>query len=315
MRFKDTISVVTGAGSGIGEAAAKRLASEGSKVILVGRTKAKLDRVANEINEAQSKPTAEVFVTDVTNEAEVSRLAAYVRETYGDLHVLVNNAGGSSENKNKILQLPTVEWEYVQDVNLKSVFLVSKLLGEVMVEGSQKDPSQNRSIVNVASLSGYKAGAQIPHYSAAKAGVINFTRALANELSRYGIRANSVSPGFVETPLTEKGLQNDHFVEAIKRSTALKRVGRPEEISNIICFIASSEASYMTGSDVLADVLHLSHSLMFQTQTLYIQHTPLHIPSFFSQLPVNYYFHINHLKLVQVSQLFYIEAIQQHRFG
>ncbi|MFZ3589506.1 SDR family NAD(P)-dependent oxidoreductase [Bacillus sp. DJP31] len=253
MRFIDMISVVTGAGSGIGEATAKQLAREGSKVILVGRTKSKLESVAKEINSSQTIPTAEVFVTDVTDEEDVQELSTYVRETYGDLHVLVNNAGGSTSNK--IVNLSTEDWDFAQSVNLKSVFLVSKLLGKVMVEASQSGASakQNRSIVNVASLSGYKAGAHIPHYSAAKAGVINFTRALAFELSSYGIRVNSVSPGFIETPLTEQGLQNEQFVEAIKRSTALKRVGKPEEISSIICFAASAEASYMTGSDLLAD--------------------------------------------------------------
>jgi meso-butanediol dehydrogenase/(S,S)-butanediol dehydrogenase/diacetyl reductase len=251
MRFNKTIAVVTGAGSGIGEATAKQLAKEGAKVILVGRTKSKLERVAQEINNLLKIPSAEVFAADVTDEEDVRDLANYVKDTYGDLHVLVNNAGGSSHNK--ILKLSIEDWDAVQNVNLRSVFLVSKLLGEVMVQGSQTNGVQNRAVVNVASLSGHKAGAQIPHYSAAKAAVINFTRALANEFSHYGIRANSVSPGFVETPLTEQGLQNDKFVEAIKRSTALKRVGRPEEISSVICFAASKEASYMTGSDLLAD--------------------------------------------------------------
>jgi meso-butanediol dehydrogenase / (S,S)-butanediol dehydrogenase / diacetyl reductase len=102
-------------------------------------------------------------------------------------------------------------------------------------------------------MSGHQAGAEIPHYSAAKAGVINFTRSLALELSPYGIRVNSVSPGFVETPLTENALQNDRFVKAIQRNTALQRVGTPEEIANVIAFVASSEASYMTGSDLLVD--------------------------------------------------------------
>ena len=144
------------------------------------------------------------------------------------------------------------EWDDVQHVNLKSVFLVSKALGKVMAEGAKRE-KRDRAIVNVASLSGHQAGAEIPHYSAAKAGVINFTRSLALELSPYGIRVNSVSPGFVETPLTEDALQNDRFVRAIQRNTALQRVGTPEEIANVIAFVASSEASYMTGSDLLVD--------------------------------------------------------------
>jgi meso-butanediol dehydrogenase / (S,S)-butanediol dehydrogenase / diacetyl reductase len=250
MRFSQTIAVVTGAGSGIGKATAVRLASEGAKVILVGRTKVKLEETASEINRKSKIPLAEIFTADVTDSEDVKELADYVDQQYGDLHILVNNAGGSANSK--ILNMSENEWDYVQNVNLKSVYLVSKELGKIMVKGSQNEV-HNRSIVNVASLSGHQAGAEIPHYSAAKAGVINFTRSLALELSGYGIRVNSVSPGFVETPLTELGLQNEKFVRAIERNTVLRRVGNPEEIANVIAFAASSEASYMTGSDILVD--------------------------------------------------------------
>ncbi|MGG1679166.1 SDR family NAD(P)-dependent oxidoreductase [Neobacillus sp. NRS-1170] len=250
MRFSQTIALITGAGSGIGRAAAIRLASEGAKVILVGRTRSKLEETAAEINQKSRIPLAEVFTADCTDAEDVEELAEYVQQHYGDLHVLVNNAGGSRHGN--ILEMSEQDWDWVQGVNLKSVFLVSKTLGKIMVEGAKKE-EHNRAIVNVASLSGHQAGAEIPHYSAAKAGVINFTRALALEMSQYGIRVNSVSPGFVETPLTVRGLQNDRFVKAIQRNTALKRVGIPEEIANVIAFAASSEASYMTGTDLLVD--------------------------------------------------------------
>lgn len=253
MRFSQTIALVTGAGSGIGRATAIQFAKEGAKVILVGRTKSKLEETAHIINRAAKIPLAEIFRADVTDAEDVTELAEYVDQHYGDLHVLVNNAGGSRNSK--ILEMPEQEWDYVQDTNLKSVFLISKALGKIMVEAAKHDDFtvQNRAIVNVASLSGHQAGAEIPHYSAAKAGVINFTRSLALELSAYGIRVNSVSPGFVETPLTKDGLQNEHFVKAIQRNTALRRIGRAEEIAQVIAFAASSEASYMTGSDLLVD--------------------------------------------------------------
>jgi meso-butanediol dehydrogenase / (S,S)-butanediol dehydrogenase / diacetyl reductase len=249
-RFSQTIAVVTGAGSGIGEYTAIRLANEGAKVILVGRTRKKLERVAMKINETSKIRAAAVFTADVTDEEDVAELAEFVDKNYGDLHVLVNNAGSSSHSK--ILETSSQTWDDVQNTNLKSVFLVSKELGKIMVKGSKQD-ERDRSVVNVASLSGYKAGSHIPHYSAAKAAVINFSRALAHELAPYGIRVNSVSSGFIETPLTEDGLKNEKFHEAIRKNTALRRVGRPEEIANIIAFVASYEASYMTGTDVLAD--------------------------------------------------------------
>ena len=150
MRFSQTIALVTGAGSGIGRATALRLASEGAKVILVGRTKAKLEETANEINSRLRIPMAEVFPADVTDAEDVNELAEYVEEQFGDLHVLINNAGGSANTK--ILTMTEQEWDDVQAVNLKSVFLVSKALGKIMSEGAKRE-ERNRAIVNVASLS------------------------------------------------------------------------------------------------------------------------------------------------------------------
>ncbi|WP_209122998.1 SDR family NAD(P)-dependent oxidoreductase [Alkalihalobacillus sp. BA299] len=246
-RFNDRVCVITGAGSGIGKETAIRLAKEGAKVVLVGRTESKLNKVATEIVTAYGEGSALSFPADVTKEEDVLKLAQFVKGQYGRLEVVINNAGGSGSSS--ILEMNVDEWDRTQATNLKSVFLVSKQLSKVMIETK----AQQGAIVNVASLSGYKAGAKIPHYSAAKAGVINFTRALANELAPFVIRVNSVSPGFIETPLTEKGLENEHFTAAIERNTALKRVGKAKEIANVITFVASSEASYMTGSDVLVD--------------------------------------------------------------
>ncbi|ASF38088.1 NAD(P)-dependent oxidoreductase [Halobacillus halophilus] len=251
-RFKGTIAVVTGAGSGIGEQTAARLASEGAQVILVGRTVSKLERAAQQINDGLSEPAAVIFQADVTKEEEVQGLADFIEQKSGDLHILVNNAGTSGNSS--ILNMEESEWDRIQNTNLKSVYLVSKALGRLMINSKEQDEGEvNRSIVNVASLSGHKAGAKIPHYSSSKAAVINFTKSLALEFAPYGIRVNSVSPGFAETPLTEEGLKNKRFEEAIQRNTALGRVGRPEEIAKVITFAASDEASYMTGSDLLVD--------------------------------------------------------------
>ena len=250
MRFSQQIALITGAGSGIGKATAIRLADEGAKVILVGRTRAKLLETAYEINETKRIPMAEVFPADVTDREDILELADYMQTHYGDLHILVNNAGAPQDKLWKRLKRTGT----IYDVNLKSVFLVTKALAPLMIRGAEQDHvRQNRAIVNVASLSGHQAGAQIPHYSAAKAGVINLTKAFALELAPYGIRVNSVSPGFVESPLIEDDLQNPKFLKMIERHTALKRIGKPEEIANVIVFAASEDASYMTGSDILVD--------------------------------------------------------------
>ncbi len=250
-RFEHAVAVITGAGSGIGEAAAKSLASEGAKVILVGRTLSKLERVASEINDG-TEEKAFPIACDVTSETEVEKLKKTIKEKFPNVTHLINNAGASAYSS--ILDMPYDQWQSIVAVNLDSVFLASKAIGSVMVEAAKnEDEPRDRSIVNVASLSGHKPGLMFPHYSAAKAAVMNFTQSLASELARHRIRVNSVSPGFVETPLTEQGLQNDSFVKSIERHTAMKRVGEPEEIATVISFVASTDASYMTGSDILVD--------------------------------------------------------------
>ncbi len=242
-------AVVTGGGSGIGLATAIILAKEGANVIITGRTKEKLEAAAAEINKQAGGERAVYFVADSTKEEDIQGLARFIDDYYMGLHIVINNSGGSIQSK--ILDTSVDEWDIVQEINLKSVFIVSKVLGKKMTESPIT--SGNRAFVIFASLSGQKAASHLPHYSSAKAAVINFTRALALEMAPYGIRVNSVSPGFAETPLTEWSLTNEKFAQSIKRNTALGRVGTSEEIAKVIAFAASSDASYMTGSDLLVD--------------------------------------------------------------
>ncbi len=241
MRFKGKVAVVTGAGSGIGEAIAKRLAQEGAGLVLVGRTHSKLEAVVGRIG----NDLANCSIADVTKEKEVRLLTEFIKEKYGHIDILVNNAGGSKHNR--ISDIQAAEWEEVQAANLRSVFLVTRELSTLMQGG------EGRSIVNIASISGIRPGTQIAHYSAAKAGVINLTRAFAYELARHRIRVNSVSPGFIKTPLTEAGLKNRKFTDSIVRHTALKRVGQPEEVAGVVAFLASEDASYITGANIVVD--------------------------------------------------------------
>lgn len=249
MRFSQTIALVTGAGSGIGKATAIRLAAEGAKVILVGRTESKLMTVANEINSTKKIPMAEIFAADVTDKEDIQELADYINQQFGDLHILINNAGGAKYNS-KILETSDRVWDQIHNSNLKSVFLVSQILGRVMVQAAKNDSVPiSRSVVNVAALSGHHAGVFYPHFDAAKAGVINLTKGLALELAPYGIRVNSVSPGNLNTSNTEAGSHNEESDQKI----ALGRMGSADEVANVITFLASEEASFMTGSDVIVD--------------------------------------------------------------
>lgn len=237
MRFSQTIALITGAGSGIGKATAIRLADEGAKVILVGRTKARLEAVAKEINETKRIPMAEIFQADVSDEEDVKELVEYVNIHFGDLHILIHNAG--TIKNERLLETSEMEW-------VRSVFHVSKMLGSLMVNKEKEESSSHRrSIVNVASFSGFQAGGQSSDYSTAKAEVIEFTREQAMELAPYGIRVNSVSPGLVDSP----GLWNEKAIGEIP----LGRMGHADEIANVIAFLASEEASYMTGTDVPVD--------------------------------------------------------------
>jgi meso-butanediol dehydrogenase / (S,S)-butanediol dehydrogenase / diacetyl reductase len=132
MRFSQCRALITGAGTGIGKATAIRLANEGAKVILVGRTRSKLEETANEINSAKKVPAAEVFPADVTVEEDVIELTEYVGQQFGDLHILINNAGGSKNST--VMETSALDWDRVQNANLKSVFLVSKHLGKLMAD-------------------------------------------------------------------------------------------------------------------------------------------------------------------------------------
>ncbi|ERN54741.1 SDR family oxidoreductase [Alkalihalophilus marmarensis] len=246
-RFLNHIVLISGAGSGIGKASAIQLASEGAVVILVGRRREKLEETAVEMNNQLREGCAYVYTCDVTVEEEVELLADYVESNFERLDVLINNAGTSQGGA--ILSLEEEDWNHVQTTNVTSVFLMSKHLGKLMI----KSESENKAIVNIASLSGHKAGAKIPSYSTAKAAVIHLTKSLAGELAPHNVRVNSVSPGFVETPMTENGLKNPAFNQAIERHTLLGRVGRPEEVAKTIAFAASSDASYITGTDLLID--------------------------------------------------------------
>lgn len=251
-RFENSLVLITGAGSGIGEAAAKRVAREGADVVLVGRTLSKLERVAEEI-EKNTNQKAYPFACDVTKEEDVQKLQDFVKTEFSDLTVLINNAGGSAYSS--LLEMPIEQWQAMFALNLNSVLLVTKALGKIMINAAKQegDSKRDRAIVNVSSLSAHKPGVLFPHYSAAKAAVVNLTKSFAFELAKYKIRVNSVSPGFVDTPLTEQGLKNESFLKSIERHTALKRVAKPEEIAGVIAFVASTDASYMTGSDVLVD--------------------------------------------------------------
>ncbi|MFH1930223.1 MAG: SDR family oxidoreductase [Pseudomonadota bacterium] len=245
MKLKGKIAIVTGAKSGIGLATAIRFANEGAKVVV-----ADVKDAHQEVNEIAKRGAEALFVpVDVSNGSQVATLIEKTLAAFGRLDVLVNNAG--IELAKKITDTTEAEWEHVMNVNLRGVFLCSKAAIPVMQRNG------GGVIVNVASELGLVGGSEIAAYSASKGGVVQLTKAMAIDHAGDGIRVNCVAPGPVSTPLLEAIIESSSSPEqerqSIVENTLLKRLARPEEIANVIVFMASDESSYMTGSVVVVD--------------------------------------------------------------
>ena len=237
MRLKDKVAIVTGGSSGIGEATVKDMIVEGAKVVIADIDDDKGQSLANELDDA-------IYIrTDVTDEQAVENLIEETVEQFGKLDIVFNNAGVGGMYPSH--QMPFKNWQRVIDINLTGVFLVAQKAIEVMLE------SGGGSIVNCASILGNVGQAQTAHYTAAKAGVINMTRSLAAEYATEGIRVNSVSPGYIDTPLLSE--LEDEMRQHLISLHPISRLGKPEEIAKAATFLASDDASFITGADLLVD--------------------------------------------------------------
>jgi NAD(P)-dependent dehydrogenase (short-subunit alcohol dehydrogenase family) len=245
MRLQDKVAVITGAKTGIGFATASRFAAEGAKIIV-----ADVKDAHQEVGELMGQGAEARFIqVDVSNESQVAALIEQTVAIFGRLDILVNNAG--VELAKTIADTTETEWDRLMSVNLKGVFLCSKAAIPVMRHQGAG------VIVNVASELGLVGGSEIAAYSASKGGVVQMTKSMAIDHAADGIRVNCIAPGPISTPLLESIIESSANPEEERRSivmkTILKRLGRPEEIANVIVFVASDEASYMTGSIVTVD--------------------------------------------------------------
>lgn len=238
MRFTDRVAIITGGGSGIGAATAMRLASEGASVVLAGRTEAKLKATAEAIG-----GNARWRAADVSLPSDVDALVAFAVDCFGRLDVLVNNAG-YGDRMGRVTEIDAAYWQRVLETNLSSVFHCSRAAIPHLAR-------RRGTIVNVASLSGVRGDYGSNAYNAAKAGVINLTRSLALEQAAAGIRVNCVSPGFILTPMQDATPESVRAMWA--EAAPLGRNGQPEEIAAVIAFLASDEASFITGQNIVAD--------------------------------------------------------------
>src|SRR4029077_8128799 len=241
-RFVDQVAVVTGAGRGIGQAIAPRLAAEGARIAVVSRTIENAQKTADQLN--QQKPeTALAYAVDVANGDAVSDICGQILKTFGKVHVLVNNAGITRDRLS--MRMAEEDWDQVLDTNLKGAFHFIQNLERPMMKQSYG------RIVNISSVSGLIGQAGQVNYSASKAGLIGLTKALARELAGRNVTVNAVAPGFIATDMTDKlpDAVRTHVLSLIP----LGKFGECEDIAAAVAFIASSEARYITGQVVTID--------------------------------------------------------------
>jgi NAD(P)-dependent dehydrogenase (short-subunit alcohol dehydrogenase family) len=258
MRLQGRVAIVTGSGTGIGEAIATRFAREGAAVCITGRTESTLRRVADDIGRDGGKALA--VVADIGLPADVARLVEETERALGPVDILVNNAGIAGPTAS-ILEIPVEQWEEVLRTNLTGVFLCCKAVAPGMIE------RRRGWIVNIGSITGKRPLALRTPYATSKLGLVGFTRTLAVELGPYGITVNNISPGAVNTQrlrdLAEarKALDGRTMgglpLEAIAVKTAadlkaapLERLSEPEDIAGLSVFLCTEDARNITGQDI-----------------------------------------------------------------
>ncbi len=246
--LQNHIAVVTGAGSGIGRAIAKGYAGEGARVVLLDMNEKAATDVAREVRDAGGK--AESFVLDVTKRADCVAMAKQVADKVGKVSILVNNAGIARRNGMLGAAEAVInDWEDIIAINLTGVFNVTHAFLEPL------RASKGR-IVNIGSIQSFVhvRTPSSPAYTASKHGVLGFTKALAAELGKDGVRVNAIGPGFIETPLNEKvRATNPALAQVFIDHTPLGRAGKPEDIVGPAVFLASDLSAYVSGSIVMVD--------------------------------------------------------------
>jgi 3-oxoacyl-[acyl-carrier protein] reductase len=233
------VALVTGSTRGIGRAIAELLVTSGAKVAVVGRDESRAQGVARELGDGR----AQGFACDVADAASVAKLVDDVERTLGGVDVLVNNAGLTRDNI--LMRLKDEDWNVVIDANLRGAFAAIRAASRGMMK------RRWGRIINIASVVGLVGNKGQANYAASKAGLIGLTKSVAKELASRNILANVVAPGFIETDMT--AAMAPEAREALSQQIPLARLGAPNDIAGVVCFLASDFASYITGQVFVVD--------------------------------------------------------------
>ncbi len=235
MSLKNKVALVTGAAQGIGKAIAVRLAREGANVAIADVNLDLARAVVAQIQSLDAKAAA--FRADVSNSTEVDELVRGVLENFSTIDILINNAGISRDAL--LVRIPEEEWDQVMKVNLKGAYNLTKRIAPLMMK------QRAGKVINISSVVGLMGNVGQASYAASKAGLIGLTKSTAKELSSRGITVNAVAPGYIQTAMTENLPQaaKDAFLQLIP----LKKFGTPEDVANLVAFLVSDQADYITG--------------------------------------------------------------------
>jgi NAD(P)-dependent dehydrogenase (short-subunit alcohol dehydrogenase family) len=240
---RDRVALVTGASSGLGRQFALTLALAGAKVAIAARRQDRLAELTRQIQAFDGR--AMPLPLDVTDASSVAECVRAAETELGPISILVNNAGIAVDTP--ALDLPEAEWDRVIDTNLKGAWLMAQETVRHMVR-----LGHGGTIINIASILGLTAVPRVASYCAAKAGLVNLTRALAGELARHEIRVNALAPGYIETDINREYLRSDAGRAMIDR-VPMRRTGKPEDLNGALLFLASDASAYVTGAVLVVD--------------------------------------------------------------